>query len=288
MEDAAIDCLRRCRNCRSGKRVSGVDDQNQWGDRSAYVSLESAYYQQLFHNQEYKIIHNPYNQEKRVLEAIERGDPEAAKKAIDEDYSAYVGILSDDPIRHEKNIGIVNVTTASRAAIHGGLHYEKAYTLSDCCIRQMELCDDIAEIRMLYKAVQLQYAELVRDAKSQRDPGAYQDNQYIELCKGYIFSHLHEKITVQQIASCIGLTPNYLSTLFRKYEHISVKQYILNEKIRIVQKMLIYSPYSYIEIANYLGFSSQSHMGAGFKRVTGMTLRKYREKYQKTEPHEIQ
>ena len=266
-----------------------MDDQNQWEDPSAYVSLESAYYRQLFHNQEYSIIHNPYNQEKRVLEAIERGDPETAKKASDEDYSAYVGILSDDPVRHEKNIGIVNVTTASRAAIRGGLHYEKAYTLSDCCIRQIEHCEDTDSIRKLYKTVQLQYAELVRDAKTfQEAGGSRQENHYIELCKGYIFSHLHEKITVREIAEYVNLTPNYLSTLFRKYEHTSIKQYILNEKIRIIQKMLIYAPYSYIEIANYLGFSSQSHMGAAFKRVTGMTLRRYREKYRKSDPFEAE
>ena len=56
---------------------------------------------------------------------------------------------------------------------------------------------------------------------------------------------------------------------------------ILNEKIKLVEKMLTYSPYSYVEIAAYLGFASQSHMGAEFKRLTGMTPRAYRNRYQK-------
>lgn len=43
--------------------------------------------------------------------------------------------------------------------------------------------------------------------------------------------------------------------------------------------LLAYSPYSYIEIATYLGFSSQSHLGKVFKKYTGMTLRQYRGKY---------
>ncbi len=252
---------------------------------AAYISLEKHYYDQIFYNQENQIVHNPYEQEMRMLTSIERGDPNATQKAIDEEeeISRYVGVLSDDPLRHVKNIGIVNVSTASRAAIRGGLHYEKAFTLSDCCIRQIEECEDAESVRKLYQAAQLQYAEMVRDSKSARAVRKPQENSHIEHCKDYIFSHLHGKITVQEIAEHVGLTPNYLSTLFRNYEHVSLKQYILNEKIKLVQKMLIYSPYSYIEIANYFGFSSQSHMGVEFKRVMGMTLGTYRDKYRKTD-----
>ena len=35
----------------------------------------------------------------------------------------------------------------------------------------------------------------------------------------------------------------------------------------------------YLEIATYLGFSSQSHMGMEFKRIVGMTPGEYRAKY---------
>ena len=88
---------------------------------AAYISLEKHYYDQIFYNQENQIVHNPYEQEMRMLTSIERGDPNATQKAIDEEeeISRYVGALSDDPLRHVKNIGIVNVSTASRAAIRG-------------------------------------------------------------------------------------------------------------------------------------------------------------------------
>jgi len=44
-----------------------------------------------------------------------------------------------------------------------------------------------------------------------------------------------------------------------------------------------YSDYSYIEIATYLGFSSQSHLGTHLKKHTGHTLRQYREIYGRRE-----
>ena len=49
--------------------------------------------------------------------------------------------------------------------------------------------------------------------------------------------------------------------------------------IRLAKNMLIYSRYSYSDIASYLGFSSQSHLGTRFKKAIGLTLRQYREQY---------
>lgn len=102
------------------------------------------------------------------------------------------------------------------------------------------------------------------------------ENRHISHCKDYIFAHLHEKLTVQKIADAIGLEANYLSALFRKCENVSLKQFILHEKIELAKNLLAYSDYSYIHIATSLGFSSQSHMGAEFKKVIGMTPRAYR------------
>ena len=104
-------------------------------------------------------------------------------------------------------------------------------------------------------------------------------NLYIEQCKNYIFSHLHDKIKIPEIATELSLNPNYLSVLFRKYEGVSIKQFIINEKIKVVKKLLIHSDRSYLEIAICMSFSSQSHLEKQFKKITGITLRQYREKY---------
>ena len=79
------------------------------------------------------------------------------------------------------------------------------------------------------------------------------------------------------------MNPNYLSELFRKTEGITISNYIFQEKLKLIKNMLIYSRYSYNEIASYLGFSSQSHLGMRFKKSTGMTLHQYRETYSRKE-----
>ena len=127
---------------------------------------------------------------------------------------------------------------------------------------------------------QYEYAKLVNDFKniSNKSIGKNQ-NLYIEQCKNYIFSHLHDKIKIPEIATELSLNPNYLSVLFRKYEGTSIKEFIINEKIKVVKKLLIHSDRSYLEIATCMSFSSQSHLETQFKKIIGLTLRQYREKY---------
>lgn len=127
---------------------------------------------------------------------------------------------------------------------------------------------------------QYEYAKLVNDFKNVSNKDSNKNkNLYIEQYKNYIFSHLHDKIKIPEIATELSLSPNYLSVLFRKYEGLSIKEFIINEKIKIVKKLLIHSDYSYIEIAACMNFSSQSHLEKQFKKLTGITLKQYREKY---------
>ena len=94
-----------------------------------------------------------------------------------------------------------------------------------------------------------------------------------------ILAHYYVEDAVQEIADYLHLNSSYLSELFKQQESMTLTDFILQEKVKLTKNLLTYSPYSYIEIATYLGFSSQSHLGKVFKKYTDMTLRQYRERY---------
>ena len=214
----------------------------------------------LFENHENNVHHNPYDQEMREFGSIENGDLIQLEKSLQEDYDGTIGTLAKDPLRNLKNLGIVLVTLASRAAIRGGL------------------------VAPLAHKAEFQYAEMVHEIKEkQKGILKKQKNPHINKCKDFIFSHLHDRITLEDLAAEADCNPNYLSQLFKECEGISISGYILQEKINRAKNLLIYSDYSYIEIATYLGFSSQSHLGTQFKKHTGYTLRQYREIYGRKE-----
>ena len=101
-------------------------------------------------------------------------------------------------------------------------------------------------------------------------------------CVDYIYAHIKERITIQDLADYTGLSTNYLSRVFKQNLGVSISDYIRQQKIEKATHLLKYSEQSIIDIANYLSFSSQSHFIQIFEGFIGMTPKKYRDKYYKS------
>lgn len=239
----------------------------------------------IFENQENSQKHNPYDQEVREISSIRNGDLKQLEESISEDYVGNVGTLAKTQLRNFQNLAIVLITLASRAAIEGGVMPEIAYSLSDSYIQKVEQLHIPEAAIQLARQAEYQYTSMVYEIKHRKDiqSPVSQSDFLLNQCKDFIFLHLHEKISTSHIAKALFVNPNYLSGVFKKKEGITISEYILNEKIRLVKNMLVYSPYSYSTIASYLGFSSQSHLSRQFKKAIGMTLQQYRVTYGKTD-----
>jgi len=95
----------------------------------------------------------------------------------------------------------------------------------------------------------------------------------------YIYANLHKPLTLYSAAEHEHLDPSYLSKLFAREMGIPVKAYILKAKITTAQNILTFSDFSIAEIADSLGFSSQSAFAAAFRKMTGVTPLQYRNRY---------
>lgn len=63
----------------------------------------------------------------------------------------------------------------------------------------------------------------------------------------------------------------YLANVFSKVTGRTIEQYIISLKIERVKELLIYDQLSLKEISFMLNYSSESHLSAQFKKVTGMS-----------------
>lgn len=221
-------------------------------------------------------VHNPHTLELREHMSIRNGDLDALKKCLQETYVGQMGILSRDPLRHAKNVAIVTVTLACRAAIFGGLLPEVAFTMSDAFIQRAEELKNVGEVNALARQIEIEYCQAVKNLNSSGG-----QNSLITRCKERVVQQLHSKLTVQELAKQLEVSPDYLSHLFVKEEGIKLIDYITQEKISSAQKRLVYTQDAYDVVAFSLGFSSQSHFGKAFKKWTGMTPKQYREQYGK-------
>lgn len=91
----------------------------------------------------------------------------------------------------------------------------------------------------------------------------------------YIYYHVHEKITLNEVGEAAGISPNYLNHLFKKEKGITIQKYICAKRIEAAKNMLLYSEYSETEIATFLAFSSTSHFIKTFRENTGTTPRQF-------------
>lgn len=234
----------------------------------------------VFKGREEGLLHNPYDQEEREMRAIEEGDVKALEESILEEYEGEVGRVASDSLRNAKNLCIVVIALSSRAAIRGGLPAELAFSMSDIYIRTLEECKEEASCLRITRGAEYRYARLVRDTKG---GAGKEESTYVHLAKDYVHRHLQERLRVEEVGEALGLHPSYLSSLFREQTGQSLKRYILLEKLRMARQLLTYSEMEGREVAAYLGFVSQSHLGEAFKRETGMTMGEYRRKFGKKE-----
>lgn len=249
-------------------------------DSKILEEIKRTFTNDFFESRESHLQHNPHDQEVREFSCVRNGDVEQLQITLSESHKGKSGVIAKDPVRNAKNLGIITIALSCRAAVEGGLHFELAYSLSDCFIRKIEELTKVSDIFALAREAQLYYTSLVHELKNRREPREIAPlDSRVRKCKNYIYEHIYDKIMVQDIAETLYINPNYLAKIFKKSEGITIGEFVLLEKIQLAKNMLIYSSASFSVIASNLNFSSQSHLGKQFKKVTGMTLRTYREMY---------
>ena len=84
---------------------------------------------------------------------------------------------------------------------------------------------------------------------------------------------------LEDLASYCNTSGRTISRHFKECLHISVSDYILQQKLEKAVFLLKNSDLTLAEISNYLAFSSQSHFTVAFKKRYFTTPQKYREKF---------
>lgn len=226
-----------------------------------------------FSHRENAIFHPTYDEELAYYDMIKSGDIEALEKKSDWDDIDMPsrGILSKNPIRNMKYHMIVSVTMITRFCIEGGLSEKEAYTLSDIYINRIDEASTKEELSFLQKEIAFDFTKRMKKQKETK-------NHSVHCAKAldYIYDHLHELISVYQVADYVGVSETYMSKLFLKETGYTICDYVRLSKVNAAKNMLMYSDYSCAEIAHYFAFASNSHFSQIFKKYTGVTPLQFR------------
>ena len=228
----------------------------------------------VFEQRENATNHTSYAQELLLLNTIKAGDLKGLEYLSGSVFLQDNFHLSDNPLRQSVYQFISSLTMITRFAVEGGLDEELAFNMCEVYIQKVDQCKTSLEVTSLLYAAAADFTTRVRNA---RNKNGY--SGHIVRCMDYIFRHLHDVITLEDLSGETGLSPAYLSVLFKKETGLPLADFIQVQRMEEAKNLLRFSEYRIAEISSYLAFSSQSYFTSVFKRHTGMTPKKYREAY---------
>lgn len=218
--------------------------------------------------------HGSQAYEKMVLRNVREGNIDYAHSSSDmlSIQNLTVGILCPgNPLRQAKDTIIVYITLVTRAAVEGGLSVETAYSLSDYYIQKLEMADSVNNV---YELSQDMYSTFVHAVHQIRHQTPY--SQTIQFAMENIRKHIYDEINLDALARELGYNTYYMTKLFKKETGMSMKEYILKEKIENAKIVLETTGLDINEVSDSLSFHSPSYFSTTFKKMTGCTPLEYR------------
>jgi len=92
----------------------------------------------------------------------------------------------------------------------------------------------------------------------------------------YIDVHLEKDLSVEELASHLGISPSYFARSFRSSVGLAPHAYVMRRRLLRAQELLANTDLPLIDIALATGFADQSHFSRRFHQMTGVPPRAFR------------
>lgn len=100
-------------------------------------------------------------------------------------------------------------------------------------------------------------------------------NHIVTNVRRYITEHISERLSLNEVAAVFGISPNYLSQLFGKYNDTGFSEYVSTCKVNEAKRLLGEEHLKVYEVADRLGYDSAFYFSKVFKRIEGISPTDY-------------
>jgi two-component system, response regulator YesN len=154
--------------------------------------------------------------------------------------------------------------------------YDKSNTNFSMMIDKLNDCETLDEISDNLKGVIIQIVGILSNDVIDKK------KQFAESVLNYINEHYsNPELTVDILSKHVGFSPNYLRSIFKEIQGISVTDYLTELRIKKVKEMLINTDLSAKEISAKVGFADNHYFYVVFKKIAGCTSEEFRSRNKK-------
>ncbi len=207
--------------------------------------------------------------EGELVDLIKMGDRKRAKELLDE-------LLGTTLFRSHEHIGVLKaraleiIFIIARAAVEAGANLEEILGFKYQYIQNLSKDDSQETLYYFLKKAFDQLFECIYKNRNIRHTRVFTK------AKEFIWGNYNQDISLKKIAEAVGISPFYLSHLFRNEMGISFLEYVTSVRMSVAKKLLQQTSMSIMEICLEVGYQDPSHFAKIFRKNEGIRPVEYR------------
>ena len=217
-----------------------------------------------------RALERRYAFENEMIRAVEQGQLHIEKQLMKAFSAGAFEKRVADPLRNAKNYGIIMNTLLRKAAERGGvhpLHIDRTSSEFAKRIEEMASLDAMSELmREMFRS----YCKLVQDNSTAGLP------EVVKATMLEVNADLSADISPHELAKRQGVSPDYLSTIFKHATGQTLSDYIRKRRMEHAAHLLGSTNLQIQTVALHCGIMDVQYFSKLFKRQIGMTPSDYR------------
>ena len=212
----------------------------------------------------------PLDKENELLSAITDGDKPTSSRLLNE-ILGYIFFSSGGSFEVIRARVLELIVLLSRAALSGGANIENIFGMNYQYISEINKFKNVDELCFWLTEIMNKFINNVFQ---------YNDVKHLDViykATDYLRRNFMNKITLDDVASHVYLSPTYFSKIFKDEMKCNFNTYLNRLRIEQSKKLLFQQNVRLADIAGLSGFEDQSYYSKVFKKLTGVTPKKFRE-----------
>lgn len=249
-------------------RIEFLEDQEKRQILESFVPGPDMYFS-------IHVIKERYDKENELLEAVKKGNQEAAVIAYHNFTGYRIAQRNKDPLRDRKNLTFVLNTLLRKACETCYVHPVYLDEISHRYALKIESAISTKQIENLNLEMIRKYCIMVRNQSLRNH------SPIIRKAVDYVNLNLSSPLGLKDMAELFNVNSSYLSTLFKKEMGITLTDYVNKQRIDAALKLLNTGDMQVQDIAYFVGISDVNYFSKLFKKQVGNTPSGYRKEIQK-------
>ena len=230
-----------------------------------------------FHEPEFQkeipvtMLEQRYESENRILDAVARGDEEAAIEAMHQHSRFTYGGRFEGTLYQQKNKMIVLNTLLRKAIEPSKVHPYYIDAISSKYSRIIEEANEVPN-EMMWQMTRDYCAYVRRYSLKEYSPAVQKVMNYVNL-------NVAEPLTLKNLAAMCFISPSYLSALFKQETGSTLIDYINTQRVNRAAQLLVQNNHTIAAVAEEVGILDVNYFTKIFKKTLGVTPTRYRREH---------